>query len=191
MNTQYNEIPSKRSIELARQYSAEHQRAQRTALPPLLPEDKSLPKVEEWAQMNREFVQNDEVLPEEVVQKIIAGFLMSGDLKNKYPAGSRFLVTALGISDNAYKLTLDEIDAGKHIKFLQLDERNRVIRGFGQNINPSYVGHLLPKNIQNFVFTVPAYEKPGQYDITPQDRENILREVKPILSKLQILLNQY
>lgn len=106
--------------------------------------------LDEYRNMCEELVPEN-ILPQELLEKRVA-YLQSTDLTKHLQPGQKICLAVLPFSPQGMPLSESDIANGLHLKMLVLDQNGKVVQGFG--MHPSFIGHLLPKEITEAAFTI-------------------------------------
>lgn len=109
--------------------------------------------------------------PELLKKRIDEDIMQSSNLKFKFRAGYRCFPAIVACNNMGNPLSIEDIQEGAYLRTFIVNKSGKTVDGFGGSV--SYVGDLIPTEIQNNGFTIGEYEEPGENDITDTDRKNL------------------
>lgn len=136
----------------------------------------------------KEFLHGEEALSEKHWKEKLRSIRQNSNLKIDFPAGWSCHLAVLPFSNNARELTDENIEQGKHLRFLII-KPNGLTRGGVFSPYPSFVSRLFPLEIQGCAtFQIPQYQEEGEDKITTTDRKAIADRMFIAFNNLRAIL---
>ena len=135
----------------------------------------------------REMISQKPFLTEELLQKRLHFIEQDTHLPENFPSGYRCCITVIPCSNGGFPFTHEDLERGRHLLILIIDDQDMVIDGFSMQPSPLY--QLLPLEIQEqLTFVIPEYslENNGVNLSVPLNvRQQIMDEFSRVFKKAQ------
>ncbi len=140
----------------------------------------------DYKELCQYFLGTQTMFSDSMLENRIQYIFEDSKLKQHFMPGYRICPVVLPFDNVGMPFTKQELESGRHLRLLIVNESGKTVAGFGNEICTTY--SILPPEVQSVAFTIGAYDHPEEQVITPNDRTKIAQQYTTAYRSLEALM---